>query len=68
MILSTPVLSSYYEVARGAFSTVLAAKDNQATSDQRKLVALKKIDMVSEYKLLAKSRLRELKLGRILNH
>ena len=54
-------------VGSGAYGVVVAAKDNNETSETN-LVAIKKIEKAFEHKVFTLRTLRELKIMRLLNH
>jgi mitogen-activated protein kinase 1/3 len=47
---------------------VVAAKDKEAKTEGKDLVAIKKIDKAFEHKIFAKRTLRELRLLKLLKH
>jgi serine/threonine protein kinase len=47
---------------------VVAAKDKEAKTEGKELVAIKKIDKAFEHKIFAKRTLRELRLLKLLKH
>ena len=52
----------------GAYGTVVMAEDTEASEEEHKLVAIKKIERAFEHPLFAKRTLRELKILRLLSH
>lgn len=57
-----------YSVGQGAYGIVVAAKDKEAKTEGKDLVAIKKIDKAFEHKIFAKRTLRELRLLKLLKH
>lgn len=57
-----------YAVGQGAYGIVVAAKDKEAKTEGKDLVAIKKIDKAFEHKIFAKRTLRELRLLKLLKH
>lgn len=55
-------------VGSGAYGTVVSADDKDATEEDNKQVAIKKIERAFEHPLFAKRTLRELKILRLLSH
>ena len=55
-------------IGQGAYGIVVAAKDKEAHTEGRDLVAIKKIDKAFEHKIFAKRTLRELRLLKLLKH
>ena len=55
-------------VGQGAYGIVVAAKDKEAKTEGKDLVAIKKIDKAFEHKIFAKRTLRELRLLKLLRH
>ncbi|KRX09132.1 Protein kinase-like domain [Pseudocohnilembus persalinus] len=55
------------QIGQGAYGVVVAAKDKLAPKDKR-LVAIKKVQIAFEHKLYTKRTLRELRLQRLLQH
>ena len=55
-----------YAVGQGAYGIVVAAKDKEAKTEVKDLVAIKKIDKAFEHKIFAKRTLRELRLLKLL--
>lgn len=57
-----------HSVGQGAYGIVVAAKDKEAKTEGKDLVAIKKIDKAFEHKIFAKRTLRELRLLKLLKH
>lgn len=55
-------------VGSGAYGTVVMAEDQEASTEEAKLVAIKKLERAFEHPLFAKRTLRELKILRLLSH